>query len=74
MAKVKEREPEAPPRGVYAVRLDGCPRKLIDTGMPAGPAAEAVARDRYLHWLNLTQRPGLNVEVKLDAEKADAGA
>lgn len=63
----------APP-GVYSVRLDGCPRRSIDTAMPAGPAAEAVARDRYLKALDLHPRHAKGVVVILEAEDAGANA
>lgn len=71
MARTREpgQAPAAAPtparRGLYAVRLADCPRRDIDTGMPAGPAAEAVARDRYLTWLQLQPKAGRVPEVKL---------
>lgn len=64
-SKVTEVRAAAPPRGVYHVRLAPYPRKPVDTGLPAGPAAEAVARDRYLAWLGLEPRAGQEVEVEL---------
>lgn len=52
--------------GVYAVQLEGCPRKYVDTGMPAGPDAEAVAKDRYLAAMLLGLRHRDKVTVTLD--------
>lgn len=67
MAKVKEqRDPEAPLRpGTYYVRLEPCPRRILETGLPAGPAAEAVARERYMALYGLVQRPGKVPSVEL---------
>lgn len=38
---------QSAPRGVYRVVCSPYPRLTIDTGLPAGPEAEAVARARY---------------------------
>ena len=51
--------------GIYAVRLDPCPRRIVETGLPAGPAAEAVAREKYMAHYELIQRPGKVPTVEL---------
>lgn len=54
-----------PKAGVYYVRLSPCPRRIIETGHPAGEAAEAVARERYLTMYGLVPREGRMPEVAL---------
>jgi hypothetical protein len=56
--------PSAARPGVYSVRLRDYPRQVIATGLPAGPEAEAVARERYKAWLEV-YRADLVPEVEL---------
>lgn len=58
MGKKTDLQPATAPKpGIYYVRLDPCPRRIIETGLPAGEAAEALARDRYLRMYNIVPRP-----------------
>lgn len=69
------KEPAAAPEGLefvapattqnaaYAVHLAGCPRRRVETGLPPGPQAEKVAADKYMAWLRLVRRPGLEPVV-----------
>lgn len=52
-------------RGIYFVMLPPCPRRIIETNLPAGEAAEAVARERYMQTYGLIQRPGKIPSVEL---------
>ncbi len=52
------------PRGVYRVVCSPYPRLTIDTGLPAGPEAEAVARDQYRTRLVLI-REGFHLVLEL---------
>ena len=68
MAKETRHTPEPVRPGVYQVQMHGLVRRLIDTGIAAGAAAEAIARDRYLTSVGLRERPGLPpVAIVLEA-------
>jgi len=51
--------------GVYWVKAEGLPRRLIETHLPAGPAAEETAKQLYLEGYDLRPKPGREFVVEL---------